>query len=454
MKNLTIYKTLVLLVHTLVSQSQPTSPLHEYIRLGLQNNQQLIREQLDTEIQQERLREAKGKYLPDITFDASYIRADGGRIISVPAGDLVNPAYDGLNQLFGSEVYPTDIQNVDEQFLPDDFHETKIRLIQPILNTDIIFNQRIQHSQLAAKEAKKKAYENQLVKEIKAAYYNHLSAREQVVILRSTRGILQELVRVSESQVANDKATKEVIFGAKAEVSKLESQIAGAERQEKVSAIFFNYLIGRELNALIPGEDQVTATQAVDDLGNLTTTALDQREELNEINYGLEATRSSTLLNKRYIVPEVNLIGDVGYQGFGYEFDDTQDFWFLRFGLIWPIFQGNQNKARIQQSLLQEKQLESQLKETQDLITLEVAEAYYAYEEALKTQVARQAERESAQENFRIIEKKYAQNQVIQVTYNDSRNTFTTAQLQEVISKYNVKIRKAALDAAISYKDL
>ncbi|MEM8568043.1 MAG: TolC family protein [Bacteroidota bacterium] len=429
--------------------------LETYIETGLQNNQQLIREQLDVEIQREVLREAKGKFLPDIFVDASYIRADGGRIIAVPAGDLVNPAYAGLNQLFGSEQFPANIENVNEQFLPDNFHETKIRLIQPILNTDIYFNRRIQQSQLSAREARQKAFENQLINRIKEAYYNHLSAKEQLAILSATRSILLELVRVSKSQVANDKATKEVIFGAQAELSQLESEIAGAERQEKVSGIFFNYLIGRDLNdSILVEEEEVLETSQPQRLADLTNTALNQRQEISEINFGLEASQSRTLLNKRYVVPEISLVGDLGFQGFGYEFDDTQDFWFLSVGLTWPIFQGHQNKARIQQAVLQEKQLTSRLKETQDLIALEVAEAYYAYEEALKTMEARRAERESAQENFRIIEKKYAQNQVIQVAFNEARNTYTTAQLQEVITKYKVKIRKAALDAAIAHQKI
>ncbi len=446
---------IVLILMAAAVKVNAQSILDEYIQLGLENNQQLIREQVDAEIQREVLNEAKGKYLPNVFLDASYIRADGGRIINIPAGDLVNPAYTGLNQLIGSEVYPTNIENVSEQFLPDDFHETKIRLIQPILNTDIYFNRRIQQSQLAAKEARKRAYKNKLIKEIKVAYYSHLAAREQVKILHATESILQESLSVSKSQVANDKATKEVIFGAQAEISKLESQMASAERQEKVSAIFFNYLISRPLGEPILADEQIqNDLLEADNLDNMTNRALEQREEINEIGFGLEASQASTMLNKRYIIPEINLVGDLGYQGFGYEFDNTQDFWFLRLGLTWPIFQGNQNKAKIQQSLLKERQLESQLKETTDLISLEVAEAYYAYEEAVKSLAARTAERKSTEENFRIIEKQYAQNQVIQVTYNNARNAYTTSQLQEVISKYNIKIRKAALEAAVAYKNL
>ncbi|MEO1055078.1 MAG: hypothetical protein AAFX87_30870, partial [Bacteroidota bacterium] len=57
-------------------------------------------------------------------------------------------------------------------------------------------------------------------------------------------------------------------------------------------------------------------------------------------------------------------------------------------------------------------------------------------------------QRINAEENFRIIRKKYAQNQVILVEFNNARNAYTTAQLQEVIAKYNLKSREAALEAS------
>ncbi len=438
-----------------ISEGMSQSILDGYIQLGLRNNQRLISSQLDSEIQHEVVNQAKGKYLPNIFLDASYTRAEGGRTIDVPAGDLVNPIYSGLNQLVGSDIYPTAIPNQSEQFLPDNFHETKIRLIQPILNTDILFNQAIQKKVLASKEAKEQAYENKLIQEIKVAYYNHLAAREQVKILLTTQVILEEALRVSRALVKNDKETKEVIFGAQAELSRLKSELATAEKQKKVSAIFFNYLLDRPLSEIILVEDQLPRiSESAVNLDSLTRNALANRRELDEIRYGLDATSSNTRLSKNYIIPQINLIGDVGYQGFGYEFDNTQDFWFLRLGLTWPIFQGNQNQSKIRQSLLEEKKLENQLRETENLISLEVAEGFYAYEESILTLAARLAARKNAEENFRIIEKKYAQNLVPQVTFTEARNTYTTAEIQEVVAKYTVLIREANLEASISLRNL
>ncbi len=439
---------LLLLAHP--SNAQSEDPLEQYIKIGLENNEKLIQERLEVELQEARLQEAKGNYLPDVSFDASYIRADGGRIIQVPAGDLVNPAYEGLNQLFGAEVYPTNIQNTEEQFLPDNFHETKIRIIQPILNAKTHFNRKIQQSLVEAKRARKNAYQNELVKQIKTAYYNHASAVQQLEILNSTTTVLQELLRFNQSLFENQKVTREVVLQSEADISNLESRIASAEKQLAVSLIYFNYLIGRNLNDSIRLNNSESPENKLLSTSELTAKALNNRFELRELDASLESLKQNTRLSKSYLIPEINVIGDVGYQGFGYEFNDTQDFWFLRFGLSWPIFQGNKNRSKVQQATLQQRQLQSRQKETEDLISLEVTEAKLSLDEAYKIARAKQMERQQAEESFKIIRKQYEQNQTTQLNLIEARNKMTVTQIQEVIARNNVKIAHAHLEAAIS----
>ena len=442
---------LVMLVLT-ISPSYGQTVLDKYIELGLKNNQQLIREQLGTQLEQEKEKEAQGRYLPDVTFNASYIWAEGGRIISVPAGDLVNPIYTGLNQILGENRYPTDIPNVTEQFLPNNFHETKIRIIQPILNSRIYYGYKAQTAQRSAQQAQQEAYENQLIREIKTAYYQHLAAQEQLSILTDTKDLLEQILRVNQRLVANDKATPEVIFAAQADVSGIESQLASARKQVNTSRIFFNYLLSRDLEEII-----IVDSTSVDasgmlttPLGNLQQQALADRHELDQVRYGLEANKLAVKLNRSYLIPEINAVGDVGYQGFDYTFDDNQDFWFVQVGLTWPIFQGGQNRSRIQQARLSQQQLESEFVDIKQQIALEVAQAYYDWQEAQETLEFRQDERQFAQETFRLIGKKYRENQAILVELQEARTNFTTAQLSEAIARYDLKIKEAALEAAIN----
>ncbi|MEO0333970.1 MAG: TolC family protein, partial [Bacteroidota bacterium] len=375
---------IVMLMVLTILPAYGQSVLDDYIELGLNNNQQLIREQLGTQLAAEREKEARGRYLPDVTLDASYIWAQGGRIINVPAGDLVNPAYEGLNQVLGENRYPTNIPNVSEQFLPNNFHETKIRIIQPILNSRIYYGYKAQTAQRSAQQARQEAYENQLTKEIKTAYFQHLAAREQLSILTDTKDLLEELLRVNQRLVANDKATPEIVYAARADVSEIESQLANACKQINTSRIFFNYLLSRDLgdSILVDATATNTSSSVSLSLNNLQQQALADRHELAQVRYGLEANKQVVKLNRNYLLPEITAVGDVGFQGFDYTFDDDQDFWLVQLGLAWPIFQGGQNRSRVQQAVLGQQQLESELVDLQQRIALEVSQAYYEWQEA------------------------------------------------------------------------
>ena len=449
MKNTKWYIILLLQGVCWASTAQPI--LQEYIATGLENNRQLIREQINTQIARENIAEARGKFLPNIFFDASYIMADGGRTIDVPAGDLVNPAYRGLNELLGENQFPTDIPNTSEQFLPHDFHETKIRIIQPIINTDIFYNYQAKMASLSVQEAKEKAFENQLVKEIKVAYYTHLSALSQRNILQQTQPLIEEQLRVSRRLVDNQKATKDVIFSSQAALSNLDSRLASAERQVNTSRIAFNFLLARSLDTAIRVDSNLFIYTAYQEQSpeQLSQSALANRQEITQIQRGIEATKINTKLTKGYLVPDLNVIGDLGYQGFGYEFDTSQDFWFIRFGLTWNIFKGLQNRARMHRSQLRTQQLETELEDLKNQITLEVTQAYLDLKEATYTLGARQSELKNSRENFRIIARRYQEGQVLLVEYTNARNSLTTAEVATSIARYNVKIKEAALEAAI-----
>lgn len=431
--------------------SAQNQTLEQYVALGLENNEQLIREQLASAYEEAKLQEVRGQYLPDLSLNATYTRAGGGRTIDVPAGDLVNPIYAGLNRLLEEERYPTDIANVSEQLLPDDFHETKIRLIQPILNSRIYYGYKAQRSALSAQQAQEAAYRNQLTKQIRVGYYQYLSAREQQRILDDTRGLLEELLRVNQKRVDNDQATREVVYAARYELSAIDRRRAAAQKQTATARIYFNFLLNRDLEtAIVADTVSFTIPTAPASVAALSETALRNRREVTQLQYGIEATDRATQLSRSYLMPEINLVGDLGYQGFGYTFDDQQDFWLVQLGLTWPIFQGNQNRSRVQQAHITGQQRRSELTDLKHRIALEVAQAYYGRAEAQQQLRASRDGLRNARENFRITAKKYRENLVLLVTCHEARTNYTTAQLEEALARYQLNIREAELQAAVA----
>ena len=91
---------------------------------AFKNNQGLQGQQLQLEKSMYALKEARAYFLPDISFGASYSKADGGRTIDLPIGDLFNPVYKSLNELTHSTAFPN-LQNQSILLNPDNYYDAQ-----------------------------------------------------------------------------------------------------------------------------------------------------------------------------------------------------------------------------------------------------------------------------------------------------------------------------------------
>src|ERR1700761_9817861 len=79
--------------------AQKTTPLDDYIHLGLDSNLALHQRNFDLSRAQLDLKRAQSLFYPQAGFSSQYTLANGGRSQSIPIGDLLNGVYSTLNQL-------------------------------------------------------------------------------------------------------------------------------------------------------------------------------------------------------------------------------------------------------------------------------------------------------------------------------------------------------------------
>ena len=158
--------------------SAQSPSLDKYIKMGIENNRSLQSQQLSYQKSRAALKEAQGLFKPYIAFNASYSLAGGGRALEFPIGDLLNPVYSTLNQLTESQSFPTNLENVNEQFAPNNFQETKLRLVQPLYNPSLGINKRAKEAQIELQGNQRDAYQQELVRDIRLSYFSWLQSRE------------------------------------------------------------------------------------------------------------------------------------------------------------------------------------------------------------------------------------------------------------------------------------
>ncbi|MDF2187491.1 TolC family protein [Paraflavitalea sp. CAU 1676] len=424
--------------------------LETYLKRGLDSNLALRQQSFDLEKARLDLRRAQSQFYPQANIASQYTLAHGGRTQDIPIGDLLNNVYSTLNELTSSGKFPQ-VQNQNITFLPNDFHDTKLEVTMPVVNMNIRYNKQIKEEQIKTRQAGVEVYKRELVKTIKQAYYQYLQADRSVAIYNNALSLVQENLRVSEKMVANGTATKEATLRAKAQVSQVQASAIEAANNRQNAAAYFNFLLNQPLETPV-GTDSSIAEQFTNQL-TVSTEVPAAREELAQLKSTQRVLNTSLKMNKSYLIPNLNAFYNIGFQGFGFRFNSDQFYQLGGLQLQWSLFRANDNKYKIQQSQLDLDAVANQYREVEQQLTLQVRTAYNNYYSAIKSMQALADEVYSAQETYRLTERRFREGQALQLELIDIRSQLTNAQIRYSLAQLAVLTRAADVErATASYK--
>ncbi len=419
--------------------------LDEYIDIGLKNNIVLQQKNISLEKAMLSLKIANGMFSPSINLLGNYTSGYGGRSIALPVGDLLNPVYQTLNQLTGSDNFPQ-IENVKQNFFPHDFYDVRARASMPILNTDLIYNRKIREHQILLQEFEVTIYKRELIRNIKVAYFNYLGATEGVSIYQSALTRALEGKRVNESLLANGKGLPAYVLRSESEIENIKAQLVDAERQVENAQLFINFLLNRN-----PDEAIATNYSTSEDLLNASLQVSEpisviKREELMQVKT-LKALNENILsMSKSYWAPRVSGFVDVGAQAEKMRYNSNAKYYLVGVQMDVPLFAGFTNRHKISQSRLEikntelsEQQVNRQLNMASQISKNSLVSAYRNYQSAQK-------QLEAAQSYQRLIEKGYKEGVNTFIEAVDARNKLTSAQLLVTLNQYRVLIAEANLE--------
>lgn len=438
--------TIMLLFTLLASITAQDAVLERYIKSGLENNLALKQKEFSLQKSIASLDDARGMFMPSVSINARYTRAGGGRTIDFPVGDLVNPIYGGLNQLLGSNVYPTDIANEEINFLRKKEHETKISLVQPIFQPQIYFNYKLNNNLVEIKKAEKEVYARELIAEIRKAYYNYRKTLQVVDLFHETEELLTENLRVSKSLFNNDKVTKDVVYRAEAELSDIIQRKSEAEKNQELARNYFNFLLNRSLDSTIEESDEADGEANEElTLGVVIKNALNQREEFKQVSSAIKVADNTIGLANSNNYPSLILAADYGFQGEEYNFDKESDYWMASLVLQWNLFNGFRDKAKTEQAQYEKQRLEAQQLELQKRIVLQMTESFREFELSRQSLSTARLREVSSEEAFKIIDRKFKEGIASQIEFIDARTSLTQSKVNRIVTEYEVKIKETEM---------
>lgn len=423
--------------------------LEDYVKQGLESNLALQQKKADYNISLQALRSARGLFYPNVSVNARYTLARGGRKIEFPVGDMLNPVYSTLNYLTESDLFPM-IENEEFAFYREKEHETKISLVQPVINPKIYHNYRIEKQKVELQKTDITIYKRELINEIKAAYYNYLKTVYLLRLIDETENLLKENLRVSQSLFKNDKVTQDIVYRSEAELQKVYLGKAEAEKGNKTAKAYFNFLLNKPLNEEIQvfEYDEVPQLVMISDYDSAVNIGINSREEVKKLETMASINQNYLKLVRSNNYPNILFAFDYGYQGEEYSFTKDDDFLLASIVLRWPLFEGFRTRAEIQQAKIVQHQIELKQEEIENQIKLQVLGSYYELKEAAEAVEAAHAQVLASEKAFRVIEEKYRIGQSQLIEYTDARTTMTNSKQNLIIAVFEYKIREADLERA------
>ncbi len=436
---------------------EPPPALNEAIQTALAANVSLQADRTDVDRAAARLAAARSLYFPRLDLVARYSMAAGGRTIDLPIGDLLNPVYNRLNDLTGTNEFAT-VDNASIPFLRPHEQETKLRLLQPLYRPEIVHGRRAAAAQLAATNAQIDVLRRDLTYQVQEAWFAQRRADAAVHIYESGLALVTESLRVDRALEESDKITPDVVLRAQAEVAAVRQQVESSRRDRELAQAYINFLLNRPLETPAEPIDTAVVQAYRDRLRAIDPDDLElspeHREELRALDEAIHAARAATAAAESRRGPALSLAVEAGTQGTDYRLGPGYNYAQGSVVAELNLFDRGERRANVAVAQAEERRAELQRQDAANRIALELRQARDAFATARTAVDSAEERAAAARAAYKVVAAREKEGSASQLTVLDARNTLTSAELAVEVSTFDLCTAAARLARAAAFSPL
>ena len=208
---------------------------------------------------------------------------------------------------------------------------------------------------------------------------------------------------------------------------------------------YFNFLLNKDLNdeIIICSQTQLFVNP---EINQLTENAINKRQELQMLNHQIKIMDNVAKLSKTDMLPKLIIAIDYGIQGDEFKINSNSDFIMGSFVLTWDLFNGNTNRNKRKQAIVQKRSVVYKKEEVGNQIKLEVKQDIFEVDQQIKNLKLAETRSSEAKEAYRIIEKRFRLGESALIELLDARTNMTEALAQVIITRYDYLVSIARLE--------
>jgi outer membrane protein len=475
------------LLHDGNAAAQPTAPpgkqrwdltIEEAVQVALTNNLDIRIDLINPQIDQYTLNGLYGAYQPNLTYSMSHSYDSFPPGVFTQAGlaypattEQINSYVPGLGGVLPSGLTynvtgPLSEENVSGA--PDLYNSSPgISLTQPLLKNSWIDNTRYQIS-LGKNTVKNDLQALRLqimtvIYNVKTAYYNLISARENVTVERAAVELAEETYREDEQRVQVGALAPLDEKQAESQAASARSDLLTAEAnlvvQENVVKALLSVRMGLWEDMLPVPTEQLVAVPAHPQLLECWRTGLEKRPDMLQAKLGIERQHLTLKYTYNQLFPEIDLTGSYGRNATELTLNNNLDtirqgaYPFYSYGVAITVPLGNSGprntyksaKAALEQLLLQAKKVE------QTIVAAIDNDVKTVQSDLLKVDSTRKA-RLYAEDALQAEQTKLQHGRSTSFVVLQLQNNLTAARLSEIqaLAGYNIALEQLALDEGVT----
>jgi outer membrane protein TolC len=217
-----------------------------------------------------------------------------------------------------------------------------------------------------------KGLERKIIRDLKSAYYELYLVQRKIEINAENQELMRRFVDIASKQYEVGMGKQPDILRAQTELSTLVTDGLNLQKEKKVVESMINTILSRPANEPLGFVSEIEANIPKWTFEQLRPLAIENRPEVQAMNFGIEMNKAELSASKREYFPD--LMARVMYKDMAMTKDD---FWAAMVGISIPIAPWTSGKvvSKVDENELNVKKAEEEYKSMKNMTLFEVQDA-------------------------------------------------------------------------------
>ncbi|XKF16560.1 TolC family protein [Halomonas sp. BLK-85] len=324
-------------------------------------------------------------FLPKVTTDAAWLRADSSLITGVPVPVL------GI---------PPRIENTD--LGPLEGSVVGVQVTQPIFNADALQQREAARLNVSARQKAQQWGQQALRLEVARRYFNILRLERQESAARLSYTAAQEAYRLAKASYRQGMVGRLDMEQAKAQRAAADARAAQAQSDLMEAKYQLKNLLGMAPQASLNVNGKMPRPHPP-----VTEDDARPRRDLQARQLAVDAAEAKTSASQAEWIPRVNLLARQQWAQGNQPLEDNADGWLVAVNLQWTLFDGFGREGRIAESRAQARKAQVEMEDTRRRIHQEQAMAVHQWQTGYTAWQAAEAAEKAAESAARLALRRY-----------------------------------------------